>query len=32
VLGFSLIAFRACGVYSAVKQNSIGLPSLFVVF
>src|SRR6266478_1679459 len=30
VLGFSLIAFRACGVYSAVKQNSIGLPSLFI--
>src|SRR6516165_6721557 len=28
VLGFSLIAFTACGVYSAVKQNSIDLPSL----
>src|ERR1043165_885917 len=30
VLGFSLIALRAGGVYSAVRQNSIGLPSPFV--
>src|SRR6266700_2911530 len=28
VLGFSLIALRACGVYSAVKQKSIGVSSL----